>query len=152
MKSRAVRGGIRLHLPVLLLLVVAAVSCATSCATRKAPFAVVSTPAPIPHFEHVFVVVEENANYNDVIGNIADMPYLNTLTSNYGLATNYYANTHPSLNNYFYLTAGRVGTRAPWVRVLADLFPGEVAGDNVASVLNANKKTWKAYMESLPRA
>src|SRR5207253_10251961 len=64
----------------------------------------------------------------------ADMPYLNTLATNYGVATNYYANTHPSLNNYFYLTAGRAGTRAPWVRLLADEFPGEVGGDSIASI------------------
>jgi acid phosphatase len=58
-------------------------------------------------FEHVFVVVEENQNYDEVIGNTKDLPYLNTLASKYGVATNYYANAHPSINNYFYLT--RVG-------------------------------------------
>jgi acid phosphatase len=38
------------------------------------------------------------------------------------------------------------------VWLLADEYPGEVAGDNVASVLTANHKTWKAYAESLPQA
>jgi hypothetical protein len=109
-------------------------------------------PPAIARFEHVFVVVEENQSYEDVIGNTADMPYLNTLATNYGVATNYYANTHPSLNNYFYLTAGRAGTRAPWVRLLADEFPGEVGGDNIASILASNHKTWKVYAESIPRA
>jgi hypothetical protein len=131
-----------------LLLVIASVS----CATRHASVAVVPIPAPIARFEHVFIVVEENANYNDVIGNTADMPYLNMLAASYGLATNYYANTHPSLNNYFYLTAGRMGTSAPWVWLLANEYPGEVEGDNVASVLTANRRTWKAYAESLPQA
>ena len=94
-------------------------------------------------FEHVFVVVEENQNYDEVIGNTKDLPYLNTLASKYGVATNYYANAHPSINNYFYLTAGRSGTRSPWIGDLADKFPGEVAGDNIASILTANGKTWK---------
>ena len=123
-----------------------------SCTTRRASNAPVPRPVPLARFEHVFVVVEENENYDNVIGNTSDMPYLNFLAANYGLATNYYANTHPSLNNYFYLTAGRMGTRAPWVSLLADEYPGEVAGDNVASILTANHKSWKAYAESLPRA
>jgi phosphatidylinositol-3-phosphatase len=102
-------------------------------------------------FEHVFVVVEENQNYEEVIGNTKDLPYLNSLAAKCGVATNYYANTHPSLNNYFYLTAGRSGTSSPWIGDLADKFPGEVAGDNIASILTANGKTWKAYAESIPR-
>ena len=126
-----------------------------SCARQQA--GVSEVPAvPIPgqmvRFEHVFVVVEENQNYDEVIGNTKDLPYLNTLAEKSGVATNYYANTHPSINNYFYLTAGRSGTRPPWVGDLADKFPGEVAGDNITSVLTANGKTWKAYAESIPRA
>ncbi len=112
----------------------------------------VSRPAPIVRFEHVFVVVEENQNYDEVIGNSKDLPYLNTLASEYGVATNYYANTHPSINNYFFLTAGRRGVGPLWMGELADEFPFEVAEDNVASVLTANGKTWKAYAESLPQA
>jgi hypothetical protein len=112
----------------------------------------VSVPVEMAHFEHVFVIVEENENYDEVIGNTKDLPYLNGLAAKYGVATNYYANTHPSINNYFYLTAGRSGTRSPWVGHLADKFPGEVAGDNIASVLTANGKTWKSYAESIPEA
>ena len=36
--------------------------------------------------------------------------------------------------------------------MLGDLYPGEVVGDNIAGVLTANGKTWKAYAESVPRA
>ncbi len=125
-----------------------------SCAGRHRPAPVPAAPiteAQVPHFEHVFIVVEENENYDDVIGNVKDMPYLNMLADKYGLATNYYANTHPSINNYFFLTAGRRGTRSPWIRDLANEYPGDVAGQNVPSVLTANRKTWKAYMESVPR-
>src|SRR6266850_4727710 len=56
-------------------------------------------------FNHVFIVVEENTDYADVIGNSA-MPYLNGLAQQYGLATQYYANTHPSIGNYFMMTVG----------------------------------------------
>src|SRR2546425_3947764 len=64
----------------------------SSCATHRLPKSLAwIVRAPVPSFEHVFVVVEENQNYADVIGNTKDMPFLNTLAAQYGLATNYYA-------------------------------------------------------------
>jgi len=60
----------------------------------------------VPQLGHVFVVVEENHSYSEVIGNAA-MPYLNSLVSQGGLATQYFANAHPSIPNYFMLTTGQ---------------------------------------------
>src|SRR5438874_8082200 len=60
-------------------------------------------------FGHVFIVVEENTNYASVIGSSA-MPYLSSLAQQYGLATQYYANTHPSIGNYFMMTVGDIFT------------------------------------------
>src|SRR2546422_802163 len=54
----------------------------------------------VPQFGHVFLVVEENHSYSEVIGSAA-MPYLNSLVSQGGLATQYFANAHPSIPNYF---------------------------------------------------
>src|SRR5438477_12352602 len=65
-------------------------------------------PAPAP-VSHVFIVVEENTNYANVIGN-SSMPYLNGLAQQYCLATQYYADTHPSIGNYFMLTVGDIVT------------------------------------------
>jgi hypothetical protein len=59
----------------------------------------------LPKFNHAFVVVEENHSYSAVIGS-PSMPYLNGLASANGLATQYYADAHPSLPNYFELTVG----------------------------------------------
>jgi hypothetical protein len=58
---------------------------------------------------HVFIVMEENHSYSDVIGNPA-MPYLNSLAATYSVAQGYYANTHPSIGNYFMLTTGQIIT------------------------------------------
>src|SRR5439155_18708328 len=58
-------------------------------------------------FGHVFIVTEENTDYVDVIGS-SSMPYLNGLAQQYGLATQYYANTHPSIGNYFELSTGQI--------------------------------------------
>jgi phage terminase large subunit-like protein len=64
-------------------------------------FAVIGS-AQVPQAGHVVLVVEENHSYGQVIGN-SSMPYLNSLANKYGLAVNYYGNTHPSIGNYFML-------------------------------------------------
>ena len=88
------------------------------------------------------MVLEENHSYSEVIGNSA-MPYLNSLVSQYGLATEYFANTHPSIGNYFMLTTGQLVTND-------DGFTGTVGVDNIARDLIAAGKTWKSYAESIP--
>ena len=83
------------------------------------------TPAPatFPTFSHVFLVVEENHSFTDVIGN-SSMPYLNSLASKYGLAKQYFANAHPSIPNYLMLTTGQMET-------LNDSFSGTIGDDNM---------------------
>ncbi len=97
-----------------------------------------STPPPtssgkVPQFGHVVLVVEENSSYSEVIGN-SDMPYLNNLARQYGLATQYFANTHPSIGNYFMLTTGQIITND-------DSFTGTVDVDNIVRKLLASGKT-----------
>ena len=98
----------------------------------------------IPVVGHVFVLVEENHSFEQVIGNSA-MPYTNTLAQNYSLATQYFANRHNSLPNYFMLTVGDLITTN-------DLYTGTVSSDNVVRALTAAGKSWKIYAESLPKA
>ncbi|HET7205326.1 MAG TPA: alkaline phosphatase family protein [Terriglobales bacterium] len=102
------------------------------------------TTTSVPRSSHVFLLVEENHRYSDVIGN-ASMPYLNSLANKYGLATQYYANTHPSIGNYLMLTAGQIITNN-------DSFCGTLSNDNIVRHLLTAGKTWKAYAESLPGA
>ena len=103
------------------------------------------TPSPtptgtVPHFGHVALVVEENSSYSEVIGS-SEMPYLNSLATQYGLATQYFANTHPSIGNYFMLTTGQIVTND-------DSFTGRVDVDNIVRELLASGKSWKSYAES----
>src|SRR5207247_1634816 len=90
---------------------------------RPLPFVVLALPAAcgppgggggggggrVPQVGHVFIVTEENHDYSAAIGS-ASMPYLNGLAQQYGLATRYYANTHPSIGNYFMLATGQIIT------------------------------------------
>jgi acid phosphatase len=91
---------------------------------------------------HVALVVLENHSAAQVLGNPA-MPYFNSLAAQHSLAGNYFANTHPSIGNYFMLTTGTIISND-------DNFAGTVPGDNIVRALTASGKTWKAYLESLP--
>src|SRR3954462_2333306 len=98
-----------------------------------------SARAQVPRFDHVVVVVEENTGYASVAGSPA-MPYLNGLAAQYGRATNYYANTHPSIGNYFEMTMGQAVTNN-------DGYLAAIDQDNVVRQLLLAGKTWKAYAE-----
>jgi acid phosphatase len=98
--------------------------------------------AAVPQFGHEVLLVEENHGYSQIIGS-PDMPCLNSLAAKYGLATQYFANTHPSIGNYFMLTTGQLVTNDSG-------FAGPVDVDNLVRELGASGKSWKSYAESLP--
>src|SRR6476659_9339688 len=95
--------------------------------------------AQTPASKHIVMVLEENHSYSSVIGS-SSMPYLNSLANKYTLATNYYANTHPSIGNYFMLTTGQIITNN-------DGYTGTVTTDNLVRHLISDGKTWKSYAE-----
>jgi hypothetical protein len=115
----------------------------TGCAATTAPLS--APPSSTAPFRHVFILVEENANYSDVIGS-SKMPYLNGLANRYSLAAQYYADTHPSIGNYLMLTTGQVLTNDDSQTPVS--FP--VSADNVVRKLIASGMTWKQYAESIP--
>ena len=104
-------------------------------------FACTLLPAQV-RSNHVVVVVEENTSYSAVI-NSSSMPYLNSLATKYGLAVNYYANTHPSIGNYFLMTTGQTITNN-------DAYTETVTANNLARQILTAGKTWRSYAESLP--
>lgn len=107
------------------------------CGSLRAFVAAQVTPS-----HHVIIVVEENHSYSQIIGN-ANLPFLNSLASRYSLATQYYANVHPSIGNYFMLTTGQIITNdAGHVPI--------ITADNIVRRILTAGKTWKSYLESLP--
>jgi acid phosphatase len=86
--------------------------------------------------------VLENQSYSRMVGNSA-MPFLNSLIDSKSSADNFFANTHPSIGNYFMLTTGRVITND-------SSFSGTVSVGNLVRELTAANRTWRVYAESLP--
>lgn len=106
-------------------------------------------PAPIQpkssesFSNHVILILLENQKYSAIIGN-SHAPYLNSLASQYAVASNFFADTHPSIGNYFMLTTGQVITN--------DLdFAGTTDLNNLARVMGQAGMPWRAYLESIPR-
>ncbi len=132
----------RIFFYVSLILALAAIEIGCGGGVPGNPPPVTAGTGRIPVVAHVFVLVEENHAYSSVIGNSA-MPYTNGLANQYALATQYYADRHNSLPNYFMLTVGNLITTN-------DLYTGTVTADNVVRALTAAGKSWKVYAESLP--
>jgi hypothetical protein len=65
----------------------------------------VATAPPVSGWQHVVWIVMENKTYSNIIGNSA-APNINALAGKCGLATNFFAETHPSLPNYIAMTSG----------------------------------------------
>ena len=64
------------------------------------------TPATPPAtYDHVVWILMENHSYSQIIGS-PNAPYINQVASECGLATNYFAISHPSLPNHIALTSG----------------------------------------------
>lgn len=137
-----------LSLSAALMLLLAIFGCGSGGSATSSPTPQPPSPAPTLRrgmiANHVFLIVFENQGYRSVIGS-PSLPYLNSLANQYALATDYFANQHSSLGDYFVLTAGQ----APHLNAIGD-FDSTVNDDNVVRELVSHNKSWKVYAESLP--
>ena len=95
----------------------------------------------LKNFQHVFIIMMENTGYKSVIGN-PNAPWINAAAATYGLATNYFGVSHPSQPNYIAATSGSTNGVTGDSNVTLNV-------TNIVDQLEANGKTWKAYMQSL---
>jgi hypothetical protein len=101
----------------------------------------------VPHYDHVFVIVEENHGFSDVIGNPA-APNLNALARQYGLGTAYYGVAHPSEPNYVAMLGGNTFG----VKDDNPYYLNRVDKPSLISQLDHAGISWKAYLQGLPHA
>ncbi|MDZ8050851.1 MAG: alkaline phosphatase family protein [Aulosira sp. ZfuVER01] len=127
-----------------------------------------STPTPedkaIPKYDHIFVIVEENKSYDQIIGN-PNAPIINQLAKTYGLAKNFYGVVHLSEANYiamlggstfgihdddaFYCQAGNsdkfcYNSRQPGYA------SHTITSQSLIDQLEKKGLTWKGYFEDIP--
>jgi Phosphoesterase family len=113
--------------------------------TAAAPAGAASAATAPGHYDHLFVIVEENHGFADVIGNPA-APNLNALAARYGTATDYFGVAHPSEPNYVGLLGGDtfgVADDNPY-------YVNRAQAPSLISQLDQAGLPWKAYLQGLP--
>ncbi len=119
---------------------------------------------PVPHYDHIFVIVEENQGLADILGK-PFTPSLTALAKTYGVATQYYGIVHPSEGNYVAMLGGDTfgihdddGYFCKPHQKDATCKDSDAPGfvdhtitkPNLADQLRARGISWKGYYESLP--
>jgi hypothetical protein len=99
-----------------------------------------SAAAPA-RYDHVVWVVMENKSYSDVL---ARSTFLRSLGTACGVATNFHAESHPSLPNYIAMTSGTTHG----VKDDANPSAHQLKGPSIFSQLGSG---WRALEESMPR-
>ena len=120
--------------------------------------------SPMPRYQHVIVIIEENHSFDEIIGNRA-APNINRLARDYGLASNFYAEVHPSEGNYVAMLGGdSFGIHdddAFWCRrgdqdkacphaSSSDYVDHSIDAPSLTDQLSANGLSWKGYFEDIP--
>ena len=126
----------------------AAVAAATGAhtaasAAASGPCGTLTSP---PTYQHVIWLWLENHSYSTIIGS-PQAPYLNSLATECGLATNYHNITHKSLANYVGATSG-LGYSA-LAKFTGDCSPLPGCTTTAPSIFSQGE-TWRAYQESMP--
>lgn len=120
----------------------------------------------MPRYDHIFVIIEENHTFDEVIGNPA-APHLNRLAQAYGLATESFGVVHPSEGNYVAMVGGNSfaihDDDAYWCKpgdkdkacphaAVSDYPAHTRDAPNIAQQLDAAGLSWKGYFEDIPAA
>jgi len=149
--------GHRLHIVLAALMILSTSQCAPPNASGSAPTSANAqasgdhSPGPTggarSAYDHIFVIVEENTEFPDLLGN-PELPTLNDLAQRFGQATSYYGVAHPSEPNYVALVGGNTYDIAD-----DEPYPGhQIANPSLVDEFEQAGLTWKGYFQSLPAA
>lgn len=120
--------------------------------------------APVPRYDHILVIIGENETYGPMMSDPAT-PNLQRLAKTYGVASNFFAEVHPSEGNYVAMVGGsnfgihdddayycRPGSRQRWCEKsgAADYPDHTVHGRSLVDQLEEKGLTWKGYFQDIP--
>jgi phosphatidylinositol-3-phosphatase len=119
----------------------------------------------MPSYRHIFVLVEENKGYRQLMDHPDWTPVIHRLAREYGSATQFYAEVHSSEGNYLAMVGGDTfgihdDDAFYCKRMMKDQFcpdsgkpayaDHDVAARSLMDQLADKGLTWKAYMEDIP--
>ena len=131
------------------LCIIALVSCTASIAAAadRLPW-----PSTLPVYDHIVIVVEENKDFEQILGGRFDAPYIKKLAAEGAVFERMFAEEHFSQGNYFWLFSGsnqNVG--------FLDQVPSKAThpnypfqASNLGEQLIGKGFSFKGYSESLP--
>jgi phosphatidylinositol-3-phosphatase len=135
----------RLSILAALLVTAGVTAAATSPPAAGTPGQPITWPAGLPIYDHVVIVVEENKDYDQIVGS-PDAPFINRLRTEGANFTRMFGEEHHSQGNYFWLFSGDnhgVGFR--------DGVPHHrFAAPNLGAALIKRGCSFKGYSENLP--
>src|SRR5260370_2588351 len=130
-----------------ILIGVAGVLAAATVLAPVAASADSTSTSAFPHYDHVFLLINENPGYNQLIGNPA-APEINALAADYGLATSYTGVGDPREPNYVAMLGGStfgINSDDPY------FFPGHTINQpNLMSQLDAAGLSRKGSFHDMP--
>jgi hypothetical protein len=97
----------------------------------------------VPRLDHVVVIVFENRERGQVLGN-GDAPTFDSLAARYADLRDYDAVAHPSLPNYLALVSG--STQG----ITDDCTACSASGPSIGTLLTRAHRTWDGYAEGYP--
>lgn len=119
----------------------------------------------VPRYQHVVVIVLENKDFASIFGS-PNAPNLNRLADEYGNATRFYGEVHPSEANYvallggdtfgihdddaYYCKPGAQDRECSGARGDAHYVDHTAHTPHLGDQLQARGLTWRAYFENLP--
>ena len=106
-----------------------------------------NNPTALSGSPGIMVVMMENQQLSNIIGNTTYAPNINTLAGSYSQATNYYGDSHPSAGNYLALFTGQHAL------ITDDNPPSSHTGlrgtTNIIGQMDAASIPWSSWFESL---
>jgi hypothetical protein len=109
-------------------------------------------PPKLPVYDHVVIVIEENKDFQQVLGESSRTPYIRRLAAEGASMTRMFAEEHYSQGNYFWLFSGsnqNVGF-ADEVPSAANHPNYPFMASNLGEQLIKKGLSFKGYAESLP--
>jgi phosphatidylinositol-3-phosphatase len=99
--------------------------------------------AAVPRFQHIVLILFENEDFGNVIGN-QEMPHFNQLAMENTLLIEYEAIRHPSLPNYIALIGGDT------FGIDQDCNDCFIDATSLPDLIEASGRSWKTYQEDMP--
>jgi hypothetical protein len=121
----------------------------------------------MPRYEHILVIVAENKGYTQIMSHPEWTPQIHRLAAEYGQATQFYGEVHPSEANYvamiggdtfgihdddaFYCKPGMADEFCEQSKD-PDYVDHSISAPSLADQLAEKGLSWKAYLEDIPSA